>query len=45
VAVARDIGLLVAAGLDEIGAGHHVWRSLRGAPWPVGLPGRLILVA
>jgi hypothetical protein len=42
--VIRSIGLFAAAGLAEIGGGYLIWRWLReGAPWPVGLLGRLIL--
>jgi small multidrug resistance family-3 protein len=45
MAVARAIGLFVAAGLAEIGGGYLIWRWLReGAPVVVGVLGALILV-
>ncbi|HYK26511.1 MAG TPA: YnfA family protein [Streptosporangiaceae bacterium] len=45
MAVARAIGLFIAAGLAEIGGGYLVWRWLReGAPVVVGVFGALILV-
>ncbi|HYK26476.1 MAG TPA: hypothetical protein VEV61_00785, partial [Streptosporangiaceae bacterium] len=38
MAVARAIGLFIAAGLAEIGGGYLVWRWLReGAPVVVGV--------
>jgi small multidrug resistance family-3 protein len=45
MAVARSIGLFIAAGLAEIGGGYLVWRWLReGAPVILGLIGALVLV-
>ncbi|HXZ65672.1 MAG TPA: YnfA family protein [Streptosporangiaceae bacterium] len=45
MAVARAIGLFIAAGLAEIGGGYLVWRWLReGAPVIVGLLGAAVLV-
>jgi small multidrug resistance family-3 protein len=45
MAVARSIGLFIAAGLAEIGGGYLVWRWLRdGAPVIVGIIGAAVLV-
>jgi small multidrug resistance family-3 protein len=45
MAVARSIGLFIAAGLAEIGGGYLVWRWLReGAPVIVGAIGAVVLV-
>ncbi len=45
MAVARSIGLFIAAGLAEIGGGYLVWRWLReGAPVIIGIIGAAVLV-
>jgi small multidrug resistance family-3 protein len=45
MAVARAIGLFIAAGLAEIGGGYLMWRWLReGAPVVLGVLGGIILV-
>jgi small multidrug resistance family-3 protein len=45
MAVARSIGLFIAAGLAEIGGGYLMWRWLReGAPVVLGVLGGIILV-
>jgi len=45
MAVARSIGLFIAAGLAEIGGGYLVWRWLReGAPVIIGVIGAAVLV-
>jgi small multidrug resistance family-3 protein len=45
MAVARSVGLFVAAGLCEIGGGYLVWQWWRrGAAWPVGALGAAVLV-
>lgn len=45
MAVARSIGLFIAAGLAEIGGGYLVWRWLREeAPLFVGILGAAVLV-
>jgi small multidrug resistance family-3 protein len=45
MAVARSIGLFIAAGLAEIGGGYLVWRWLReGAPFIIGIIGAAVLV-
>jgi small multidrug resistance family-3 protein len=45
MAVARSIGLFIAAGLAEIGGGYLIWRWLReNAPLALGILGAIILV-
>jgi len=45
MAVARSIGLFIAAGLAEIGGGYLIWRWLReGAPIVLGVLGAITLV-
>jgi small multidrug resistance family-3 protein len=45
MAVARAIGLFIAAGLAEIGGGYLIWRWLReSAPIYVGVLGAIVLV-
>jgi small multidrug resistance family-3 protein len=45
MAVARSIGLFIAAGLAEIGGGYLIWRWLReGAPVIIGVAGAIVLV-
>ena len=45
MAVARSIGLFLAAGLAEIGGGYLVWRWLReGAPVILGVIVAIVLV-
>ncbi|MBO0838333.1 MAG: YnfA family protein [Actinobacteria bacterium] len=45
MAVARSIGLFIAAGLAEIGGGYLVWRWLReSAPVIIGIIGAAVLV-
>ena len=45
MAVARSIGLFIAAGLAEIGGGYLIWRWLReGAPVIIGVLGAVVLV-
>jgi small multidrug resistance family-3 protein len=46
MAIARAIGLFIAAGLAEIGGGYLIWRWLReGGPAILGALGAIVLVA
>ncbi|MGH3300514.1 MAG: YnfA family protein [Streptosporangiaceae bacterium] len=45
MAIARSLGLFIAAGLAEIGGGYLIWRWLReGAPIFAGILGAVVLV-